>query len=92
MPNDLAESENVFKYIASELSPDIHLSVMAQYYPTFMSKRDILIDRAIRESEYDRVLRLLDKYNLNNGWTQEMESIETYRPDFKGNREKPFSF
>jgi putative pyruvate formate lyase activating enzyme len=92
LPNDLAESENVFKYIASELSPDIHLSVMAQYYPTFMSKRDILIDRAIRESEYDRVLRLLDKYNLNNGWTQEMESIETYRPDFKGNREKPFSF
>ena len=92
LPNDLAETENVLKYIASELSPDIHLSVMAQYYPTFMSNRDILIDRPIRESEYDRVLGLLDKYNLNNGWTQEMESIETYRPDFKGNREKPFSF
>ncbi|MDR3626077.1 MAG: radical SAM protein [Ignavibacteriaceae bacterium] len=92
LPNDLAESENVFKYIAEELSPEIHLSVMSQYYPTFMSKKDILIDRTIRESEYDRVLRLLDKYNLNNGWTQEMESIETYRPDFNGNREKPFTF
>jgi putative pyruvate formate lyase activating enzyme len=92
LPNDLAESENVFKYIAQELSPDIHMSVMAQYYPTFMSKRDILVDRPIRESEYDRVLRLLEKYNLNNGWTQEMESTDTYRPDFNGNREKPFSF
>jgi putative pyruvate formate lyase activating enzyme len=92
LPNDLAESENVFKYIAQELSPDIHMSVMAQYYPTFMSKKDILVDRPIRESEYDRVLRLLEKYNLNNGWTQEMESTDTYRPDFNGNREKPFSF
>jgi len=92
LPNDLAESENVFKYIAQELSPNIHMSVMSQYYPTFMSKRDILVDRPIRESEYDRVLQLLEKYNLNNGWTQEMESTDTYRPDFNGNREKPFSF
>jgi putative pyruvate formate lyase activating enzyme len=92
LPNDLAESENVFKYIAEQLSAEIHLSVMSQYYPVFMSKRDILIDRTVRESEYDRVLRLLDKYNLTNGWTQEMESFETYRPDFNGNREKPFSF
>ena len=92
LPNDLAESENVFKYIAEELSPNIHLSVMSQYYPAFMSKVDILIDRTIRESEYDRILRLLDKYNLDNGWTQEIESFEAYRPDFNVNREKPFSF
>jgi putative pyruvate formate lyase activating enzyme len=92
LPNDLAETENVFKYIAKELSPDVYLSVMSQYYPVFLSNRDILINRPIRESEYDRVLRLLDKYNLNNGWTQEIESTETYRPDFNGNREKPFSF
>ena len=92
LPNDLAESENVFKFIAEELNPEIHLSVMSQYYPTFMSKRDILIDRTIRESEYEKVLSLLDKYNLNNGWTQEMESFDTYKPDFNGNREKPFTF
>jgi putative pyruvate formate lyase activating enzyme len=92
LPNGLAETENVFKYIAKELSPDVYLSVMSQYYPVFLSNRDILLNRPIRESEYDRVLRLLDKYNLNNGWTQEIESTETYRPDFNGNREKPFSF
>lgn len=92
LPNDLSETEKVFKFIAEELSPKIHISVMSQYYPAFMAKRDILIDRTIRESEYERVLRLLDKYGLVNGWTQEMESFETYRPDFDGNREKPFSF
>ena len=92
LPNDLAETEKVFKFISEELSPDIHISVMSQYFPTFMSKRDILINRTVRESEYEKVLRLLDKYGLNNGWTQEMESFETYRPDFEGNREIPFSF
>ncbi len=92
LPNDLSETEKVFKFIAEELSPKIHISVMSQYYPAFMAKRDILINRTIRESEYERVLRLLDKYGLENGWTQEMESFETYRPDFDGNREKPFSF
>ena len=92
LPNDLAETEKVFKFIAEELSPNIHISVMSQYFPTFMAKRDILINRTVRESEYDKVLSLLDKYGLNNGWTQEMESFETYRPDFEGNRETPFSF
>ncbi len=92
LPNDLSETEKVFKFIAEELSPKIHISVMSQYFPTFMAKRDILINRTVRESEYDKVLSLLDKYGLNNGWTQEMESFETYRPDFEGNRETPFSF
>ncbi len=92
LPNDLAETEKVFKFIAEELSPNIHISVMSQYFPTFIAKRDILINRTIRESEYDKVLRLLDKYGLNNGWTQEMESTKTYRPEFEKSREVPFSF
>ena len=33
LPNGLAESEEVFKFI-SELDPKIHISLMAQYYPT----------------------------------------------------------
>ncbi len=92
LPNDLSKTENVFKFIALELSPDIHISVMSQYFPTFMAKRDILIDRAIRESEYEKALNLLEKYGLNKGWTQEMESTVTYKPEFEKSREVPFSF
>jgi hypothetical protein len=36
------------------------------------------------------VLSLLEKYDLKNGWIQEMDSFETYKPDFKNNRENPF--
>ena len=92
LPNNLSETEEVFKFIANELSPKVHVSVMSQYFPTFKANRDILIDRTLRESEYDKVLMLMDKYGLENGWTQELESYETYRPGFENNRETPFSF
>jgi putative pyruvate formate lyase activating enzyme len=90
LPNDLSETEKVFKFIAEELSSDVHISLMSQYYPTHISHRDILINRKVRNSEYEKALRLLDKYGLQNGWTQEMESSETYRPDFNVDRINPF--
>ena len=90
LPNDLSETENVFKFIAEELSPKIHISLMSQYYPTNKAYKDILIDRAIRNSEYEKAIQLLEKYGLHNGWIQEMESAETYRPNFNEDRINPF--
>lgn len=89
LPNDLAESEEVFKFIA-ELDPKIHISLMAQYYPTNRAEKNILLKRTIRHSEFDRVAELLHKYGLQNGWIQEMESHDFYRPNFDLDREDPF--
>ena len=91
LPNDLSDTENVFKFIAEELSPKIHISLMSQYYPTNKAYKDILIDRALRISEYEKALQLLDKYGLHNGWIQEMESAHTYRPNFNEDRLNPFN-
>ncbi|MBE0538658.1 MAG: radical SAM protein [Ignavibacterium sp.] len=91
LPNDLSDSEKVFKFIAEELSPDVHISLMSQYYPTNKAYKDILIDRAVRNSEYEKAVRLLERYGLHNGWIQEMESAETYRPNFNENRVNPFN-
>jgi putative pyruvate formate lyase activating enzyme len=90
LPNDLAETENVFKFIAEELSTDVHISLMSQYYPTNKSHKDILIDRPLRNSEHEKALGLLDKYGLRNGWHQEMESSESYHPYFNEDRTNPF--
>ena len=90
LPNDLSESEKVFAFIAKELSPKIHISVMSQYFPANRAEKEILINRTIRASEYERVLDLLDKYNLKNGWTQEFESEKYYRPAFRKDRLQPF--
>ena len=91
LPNGLAETEEVFKFISRELDHKIHLSVMSQYYPTNRSSRNVLIDRKVSHREYDRVLDLLDKYGLENGWVQEMESNDYYRPEFEKDRVDPFN-
>ena len=90
LPNGLSESENIFKFISEELSRNVHISLMSQYYPANQAHKDILINRTIRESEYEKVINLMDKYGLHQGWTQEISSNEYYRPNFKDNRGQPF--
>jgi putative pyruvate formate lyase activating enzyme len=90
LPNGLAESEKVFRFI-SELDPKIHISLMAQYYPTNVANRYMLISRSVSKAEYVRAVELLDKFGLENGWTQELESSDFYRPDFERNRIDPFN-
>jgi putative pyruvate formate lyase activating enzyme len=90
LPNGLAESEKVFRFIAEELSPNIHISLMSQYYPANRVHKEILLDRKLRQSEYEKAIELLGKYGLEKGWIQEMESNEYYRPHFKESRLEPF--
>ncbi|MDP2362839.1 MAG: radical SAM protein [Ignavibacteria bacterium] len=90
LPNDLSETEKVFKFISEELSPNVHISLMSQYYPTNKANQDILINRPLRYSEYEKANQLLEKYGLYNGWIQEMKSAQTYRPNFNEDRINPF--
>ena len=90
LPNGLSESEKVFKFI-SELDPKIHISLMAQYYPTNVADRYMLISRPISNAEYARAIELIDKFGLENGWIQELESSGFYRPHFEENRVDPFN-
>ena len=90
LPNDLSDTEKVFKFISEELNPKVHISLMSQYYPTNKAYKDILIDRALRNSEYSKALQLLEKYGLHNGWIQEMESAHNYKPHFNEDRLNPF--
>lgn len=90
LPNDLSETEKVFKFITEELSPNVHISLMSQYYPANKASKEILLDRPIRNSEYEKALELLDKYGLHNGWIQELESANNYKPHFNDDRTNPF--
>jgi putative pyruvate formate lyase activating enzyme len=97
LPNELAGSRETLAWIASNLSNRVTLSVMSQYYPTnkitlessenFESLQ--LLNRRIREREYEKVLDLLDEFGFENGWAQEFESQDYYRPEF-ADRLAPF--
>ena len=90
LPNDLAGSEKSLRWIHDELGKDVTLSVMAQYYPTNKATHIELLNRKIYAGEYDRVLRLMDRLGMENGWAQEWErAAEYYRPEFQ-DRAEPF--
>ncbi len=88
-PDYLAGSEESLTWLAREVSPTVTLSVMAQYYPAHKAYNFPQLTRTITEREYDEVVELLNRLGIDNGWVQEMDAHENYRPDFK--REKsPF--
>jgi len=82
LPNEIAGSRECLRFIAEELSPAVHLSLMAQYYPTNKAHRKDLISRKIRAREYADVLEILEEFGFENGWTQEFAATEVGRPDF----------
>jgi putative pyruvate formate lyase activating enzyme len=90
LPNDIAGSRDSLRWVGSALSREVTVSVMSQYYPTHRASVTPLLDRKVRESEYERVLAVLDQMGMDRGWVQEHDSAEYYRPEFE-NREMPFT-
>jgi putative pyruvate formate lyase activating enzyme len=83
LPEKLAGSEESLTWLAKEVSPEVNISLMAQYYPAHHAPRFPALSRGITEAEYNEVVDLLDKLELENGWIQELSAPESYQPDFE---------
>jgi putative pyruvate formate lyase activating enzyme len=88
LPGHPENSINVLRTIAKELSNELHLSLMSQYYPTFRVNNQEFLGRTLKPKEYQRVVDELEELGFENGWVQELSSQEHYRPDFE--KEEPF--
>lgn len=88
LPNDLSGTREVLEFLAREVSPRVHLSLMAQYYPTHRVQDSPQLLRPITETEYEKARELLEEFGFENGWVQMLQSSDTYRPDFS--RPDPF--
>jgi putative pyruvate formate lyase activating enzyme len=82
VPGQVENSKAVLRAIAEELSPSVHVSLMSQYYPAPGIAGHPWLGRTITRGEYDEVLDELERLGFHRGWVQELESQETYRPDF----------
>ncbi len=93
LPNDLAGIEENLRWIKTELSPKVAISLMAQYYATNKAATDdryILLSRRISEREWSKTIEILEDLEMEEGFLQEYESASYYyRPDFN-DKEKPF--
>jgi len=73
LPNGLAGTESVMRFLAGEISPDVYLSLMSQYFPAYRAGELKQVSRRITEQEYDEAYEIKMRYGLKNGWVQELE-------------------
>jgi putative pyruvate formate lyase activating enzyme len=84
LPHNLAGSRVALRRLAEEVSPEITVSLMAQYYPTHHAEQYHELARMITAAEYEDALDAFAEAGLENGWAQEPhEAPESYRPDFR---------
>lgn len=88
LPGETKNTLKCLKFIRS-LSPQIQLSLMAQYNPLYKAKNFPKINRKLTKQEYDLVLKEVKDLDFEEGWIQEFDqSVVPFTPDF--NKEKPF--
>ena len=88
LPGKEDESIRLLKLISEEISSNVTISLMSQYYPTEKVRDHALLGRNITRKEYSKVVEALEKFGFTHGWIQEFESESHYRPDF--NNDHPF--
>jgi putative pyruvate formate lyase activating enzyme len=71
LPEGLAGTAQVLAWIARELSPYIHISLMAQYFPAHKAVGHPVLGRRITQEEYLQALTAFDELGLEHGWRQE---------------------
>jgi putative pyruvate formate lyase activating enzyme len=70
LPENIAGSEAIFKFLAEEISPETHVSLMSQYFPAHKAVSMDKINRRILPSEYQQALDAFERAGLGNGFIQ----------------------
>ncbi len=73
LPNGLSGTEAIMKFLAEEISKDVYISLMSQYFPAFKAVDVKEINRRLTADEYEAAYQSMQKYGLENGWVQEFE-------------------
>lgn len=85
MPNHIQNSKKVLKWFRDNLSKDIYISVMTQYFPTYKAKDYEEINRKISKKEYKEIEDYIFSLGIENGYMQDFseENEEQYVPKWE---------
>jgi putative pyruvate formate lyase activating enzyme len=78
LPDKIAGTDKIMRFIAQELSPDSYISLMSQYRPCYQANKFKEISRRLRAEEYEEAKEAMQKYGLSNGWIQESGGLERF--------------
>ena len=74
LPHEIAGSQDSLTWLAEEVSPEITISIMSQYFPCHQATQIPTLSRSITYEEYTEVVQMQEKLGLENGWLQEMDA------------------
>ncbi|SYZ72413.1 Radical SAM domain protein [Candidatus Zixiibacteriota bacterium] len=73
LPENLSGSAGIFKFLAEEVSPNVHVSLMSQYFPAYKALQDDRISRRITPEEFRAAVEAFYEAGMRHGYIQEME-------------------
>jgi len=68
LPDDIAKSENILKFIAKEISKNSYVNIMSQYYPSGEAFKFPELNRPVSEKEFLKVIQIAKKLGLTRGF------------------------
>lgn len=70
LPNNIAGTEKILRFISREVSLQTHISLMSQYFACNKAGEFPELNRRISKQEYAQAINLLQIYGLEKGWIQ----------------------
>ena len=84
LPGEVDNSKQVLKWIKENLDEDVYVSIMAQYFPTYLAKDVENLNRKITKEEYEEIENYVYELNIKNGYMQDLgEHEEEYVPKWE---------
>ena len=70
LPGHADEAIENLAWLATDCSPEVHVSVMSQYAPAFKALETPPFDRIVGEEEYETVTEAAADFGFGHGWIQ----------------------
>ena len=86
LPNHTGDSKKILTYLAENISTNLTISLMSQYYP--INSKLNKLNRTITAAEYNDVRNTMESLGFFRGWIQEFNSDNHYLPNFS--QKNPF--
>ena len=84
LPNMIENSKKILKWIKDNLDNKVYVSIMAQYFPTYLAKDDKKINRKLTKEEFKEIEKYIEEIDIEQGFIQELgEHEEEYVPKWE---------
>ena len=75
LPAGLSGTDEVLFFVSKNLSKDLYLSLMDQYFPAYNALNNKELSSRISQNDYDEAIESFYRHGLHNGWIQEHVTV-----------------